>query len=313
MGISTRAPRTRTHLRYKMVTVTAANACLVTQIISMMLSTGMLFFPETMMDAYKGDIFSGDGKTLFIYMFGMMGVLLSHVAAVNATMRLPTAKKAARGVCCLGNAIAWGVFMFIDGQMTFNLRVPGIINDLPDAMPKDGMITNLVIAVNYLGWKEAGSPMPKTANLVPSGVLATPLKLILVDGLFWGLFAFGAPAMMMEQYIPGVIGKTGKAQEMIWVQLERIGVNSLLSVMTTAMTLSAVPGDSDTNYRMTRSFLYRNFMLLGFMSRDNVIKNCTGWTMPLATTSVLQMFGIAFFAASQLGALGVTIKKPKSA
>ena len=126
----------------------------------------MLFFPETMMDAYKGDIFSGDGKTLFIYMFGMMGVLLSHVAAVNATMRLPTAKKAARGVCCLGNAIAWGVFMFIDGQMTFNLRVPGIINDLPDAMPKDGMITNLVIfaiviAVNYLGWKEAGSPMPK--------------------------------------------------------------------------------------------------------------------------------------------------------
>ena len=150
----------------------------------------MLFFPETMMDAYKGDIFSGDGKTLFIYMFGMMGVLLSHVAAVNATMRLPTAKKAARGVCCLGNAIAWGVFMFIDGQLTFNLRVPGIINDLPDAMPKDGMITNLVIfaiviAVNYLGWKEAGSPMPKTANLVPSGVLATPLKLILVDGLFW--------------------------------------------------------------------------------------------------------------------------------
>lgn len=278
----------------------------------------MLFFPETMMDAYKGDIFSGDGKTLFIYMFGMMGVLLSHVAAVNATMRLPTAKKAARGVCCLGNAIAWGVFMFIDGQITFNLRIPGIINDLPDAMPKDGMITNLVIfaiviAVNYLGWKEAGSPMPKTANLVPSGVLATPLKLILVDGLFWGLFAFGAPAMMMEQYIPGVIGKTGKAQEMIWVQLERIGVNSLLSVMTTAMTLSAVPGDSDTNYRMTRSFLYRNFMLLGFMSRDNVIKNCTGWTMPLATTSVLQMFGITFFAASQLGALGVTIKKPKSA
>jgi hypothetical protein len=53
----------------------------------------MLFFPETMMDAYKGDIFSGDGKTLFIYMFGMMGVLLSHVAAVNATMRLPPPRK----------------------------------------------------------------------------------------------------------------------------------------------------------------------------------------------------------------------------
>ena len=96
----------------------------------------MCFFPEKMMEAYKGDTFSGDGKTLFIYFFGMMGTMIGHAAMVNATMRLPTAKKAARGVCCLGNAVAWTFFIILDGQLTFNLRIPGMINDLPSALPK---------------------------------------------------------------------------------------------------------------------------------------------------------------------------------
>ena len=46
-----------------------------------------------MMEAYKGDTFSGDGKTLFIYFFGMMGTMIGHAAIVNATMGLPTAKR----------------------------------------------------------------------------------------------------------------------------------------------------------------------------------------------------------------------------
>lgn len=281
-------------------------------------NSGMCFFPEKMMEAYKGEIFSGEGKTLFIYFFGIMGIMMAHGAMVNATMRLPTAKKAARGVCCLGNAVAWGFFIILDGQLTFNLRIPGMINDLPSAMPKDGMIANLVLfaviaGVNYLGWKEAGSPMPNTSSLVPSGILATPLKLIIVDALFWGVGACFAPSMMMDQYLPGVMGKAGKSQEMIWVILERIGVNSLLSAITTIMTLSAVPGDADTNYRITRSYIYRNFIMLGFISRDNVIKSCTGWSFPLQVTNFVQAMGITFYAASQLGAIGITIKKGKSA
>ena len=100
---------------------------------------------------------------------------------------------------------------------------------------------------------------------------------------------------------------------MIWVILERIGVNSLLSAITTIMTLSAVPGDADTNYRITRSYIYRNFIMLGFISRDNVIKSCTGWGFPLQATNFFQAMGITFYAASQLGAIGITIKKGKSA
>ena len=36
----------------------------------------MCFFPEKMMEAYKGEIFSGEGKTLFIYFFGIMGIMM---------------------------------------------------------------------------------------------------------------------------------------------------------------------------------------------------------------------------------------------
>ena len=56
-------------------------------------NSGMCFFPEKMMEAYKGEIFSGEGKILFIYFFGIMGIMMAHGAMVNATMRLPTAKK----------------------------------------------------------------------------------------------------------------------------------------------------------------------------------------------------------------------------
>merc|ERR1711939_961494 len=328
MGIWIRRPRpplrtpsrrrTATAFSLQMVAVTAENACLLTQIVNMMFMTGMCFFPEKMMEAYKAETFTGEGKTLFIYFFGLMGIMMGHAASVNATMRLPTAKKAARGVCCLGNAVGWTFFIILDGQLTFNLRIPGVINDIPSALPKDGMIANLVLfavvaGVNYLGWKEAGSPMPNTSSLVPSGILATPLKLIIVDALFWGFGSCFAPSMMMDQYLPGVMGKAGKAQDMIWVILERIGFQSLLSTITTIMTLAAVPGDADTNYRITRSYIYRNMFFLGFISRDNVIKSCTRWSFPLQVTNFFQAFGITFYAASQLGAIDLTIKKGKSA
>ena len=100
---------------------------------------------------------------------------------------------------------------------------------------------------------------------------------------------------------------------MIWMILERIGFQSLLSTIHTIMTLAAVPGDADTNYRITRSYVYRNMFFLGYISRDNVIKSCTGWSFPLQATNFFQAMGITFYAASQLGAIGITIKKGKSA
>ena len=39
-------------------------------------NSGMCFFPEKMMEAYKGDIL-GEGKTLFIYFFGIMGIMMA--------------------------------------------------------------------------------------------------------------------------------------------------------------------------------------------------------------------------------------------
>ena len=228
-------------------------------------------------------------------------------------MRLPIAKKASllpkqrRGL---------GFFIILDGQLTFNLRIPGMI-DLPSALPKDGMIANLATSqsspelTTWAGRKRAHPcPTPPPSSRPASSRL---LKLIIVDALFWGFGSCFAPSMMMDQYLPGVMGKAGKAQDMIWVILERIGFQSLLSAITTIMTLAAVPGDADTNYRITRTYIYRNMFFLGFISRDNVIKSCTGWSFPLEVTNFFQMMGITFYAASQFGAIDLTIKKGKSA
>lgn len=276
----------------------------------------MLFFPEKMMEAYKGAPMTGDGKTMFLYVMGMMGILMAHGAMINATMRLDSANATARGATCLGNAIGWGIFLFIDTVMTFGLPVPGFINVMPSSMPTDGMKVNLVIwaaivGVNVLGWKDAGSPKPSVA--LPSGVMALPLKILLADALFWGAGTVLAPEKMFDMYLPGVIAKSGSAQAMIWTLIERVGWNVITAIISTLLITSAVPGDADTNYRIARSFVYRNFMFLGFVSRDNVIRAATGWSMPLATQNTIQMFGITLFCATQLGATNITVRKTKSA
>lgn len=334
-----------------MVEITAKKACAITQAVSILFATGasprasvrhisferhfrirffrafshatppplrkgMLFFPEKMMEAYKGAPMTGDGKTMFLYVMGMMGILMAHGAMINATMRLDSANATARGATCLGNAIGWGIFLFIDTVMTFGLPVPGFINVMPSSMPTDGMKVNLVIwaaivGVNVLGWKDAGSPKPSVA--LPSGVMALPLKILLADALFWGAGTVLAPEKMFDMYLPGVIAKSGSAQAMIWTLIERVGWNVITAIISTLLITSAVPGDADTNYRIARSFVYRNFMFLGFVSRDNVIRAATGWSMPLATQNTIQMFGITLFCATQLGATNVTVRKTKSA
>ena len=276
----------------------------------------MCFFPEKMMEAYKGAPFTGDGKTMFLYVFGMMGILMAHGAMMNATMRLDSANATARGATCLANAIGWGIFLCIDTVLAFELPVPFFNNVIPNSMPSEGLKTNLVIfaavvGINVLGWKDAGSPKPNVA--LPTGVMALPLKILLADALFWGAGCVLAPAKMFDMYLPGVIAKSGAAQPMIWLIIERVGWSVVTAIISTTLITSAVPGDADTNYRVARSFVYRNFMFLGFVSRDNVIRAATGWTMPLAVQSTVQAFGITLFCATQLGAVNITVRKTKSA
>ena len=353
--IATRAPpleHPNTDAFLTMVEITAQKACAITQVVSMLfgigasprasvrhisfarhfrirffrafsyappppsLRKGMLFFPEKMMETYKGAPFTGDGKTMFLYVFGMMGTLMAHGAMINATMRLDSANATARGATCLGNAIGWGIFLFIDAVMAFGLPVPGVTNALPSSMPADGIKANLVlfaaiVGVNVLGWKDAGSPKPSVA--LPTGVMALPLKILLADALFWGAGTVLAPEKMFDMYLPGVIAKSGSAKAMTWVMIERMGFSVITTIISTLLITSAVPGDADTNYRIARSFVYRNFMFLGFVSRDNVIRAATGWSMPLATQNNLQMLGITLFCATQLGATNITVRKTKSA
>jgi hypothetical protein len=241
---------------------------------------------------------------------------MAHGAMINATMRLDSANATARGAACLANAIGWGIFLCIDTVLAFELPVPFFTNVMPNSMPSEGIMANLVlfaavVGINVLGWKDAGSPKPNVA--LPAGVMALPLKILLADALFWGAGCVLAPAKMFDMYLPGVIAKSGAAQPMIWLIIERVGWSVVTAIISTTLITSAVPGDADTNYRVARSFVYRNFMFLGFVSRDNVIRAATGWAMPLAVQSTVQAFGITLFCATQLGAVNVTVRKTKSA
>merc|ERR1712205_85106 len=189
MGIDTRAApleHLNTNASLNMVQITAQKACGITQAVNMMFGIGMCFFPEKMMEAYKGAPFTGDGKTMFLYVFGMMGILMAHGAMMNATMRLDSANATARGATCLGNAIGWGIFLFIDTVMAFGLPVPGVTNALPSSMPADGMKANLVLfsAIVRQRARLETRGLTQALRRAPTGVMALPLKILLAAALF---------------------------------------------------------------------------------------------------------------------------------
>ena len=136
--------------------------------------------------------------------------------------------------------------------------------------------------------------MPDTSSLVPSGILATPLKLIIVDALFWGVGACFAPSMMMDQYLPGVLGKAGKAQDMIWMILERIGFQSLLT--TIHHDHDPRRGARRRGHQLPHHALLRLpqhvFPRLHLQGQRH--QELHGWSFPLQATNFFQAMGITF-------------------
>ena len=76
-------------------------------------------------------------------------------------------------------------------------------------------------------------------------------------------------------YIPGVVAGINKgspdAMEAIYLIMSNAGMCMLMNIVSALMVLAAEPGNSDTNYRIQRAWLYTNFVYLGMLSRENVV------------------------------------------
>ena len=57
------------------------------------------------------------------------------------------------------------------------------------------------------------------------------------------------------------------------------------------MTLAAVPGDADTNYRITRSYIYRNMFSSASSPGITSSRAAPGWRLPTRVTNFFQAFG----------------------
>ena len=276
--------------------------------------TGMMFFPTKMMEGYKAGTFKGDGNTFFLFAMGIFGLSIMGNMVMNATMRLPSASKKAQGVQCLANCVYWCLFLLSDGYLALSGSMPKAFSG--DALPQ--IYGNLCIfaalaAVQFMGWKSAGSPVPDTSSIVPSGALKTPLIANFINLGFFGIGCKFFTAPFMDMYIPGVVAGINKASpdamEAIYLIMGNAGMCMCMNIATALMVCAAEPGNADTNYRIQRAFIYTNMLYLGMLSRENVVAAATGWPQPMYLTTVVQSFAVCFFSASALGAYPIKVTK----
>jgi hypothetical protein len=267
-----------------------------------------------MMEGYKAGTFKGDGNTLFLFAMGIFGLSIMGNMVMNATMRLPSASKKAQGVQCLANCVYWCLFLLSDGYLALSGSMPKAFSG--DALPQ--IYGNLCIfaalaAVQFMGWKSAGSPVPDTSSIVPSGALKTPLIANFINLGFFGIGCKFFTAPFMDMYIPGVVAGINKASpdamEAIYLIMGNAGMCMCMNIATALMVCAAEPGNADTNYRIQRAFIYTNMLYLGMLSRENVVAAATGWPQPMYLTTVVQSFAVCFFSASALGAYPIKVTK----
>lgn len=276
--------------------------------------TGMMFFPTKMMEGYKAGTFKGDGNTFFLFAMGIFGLSIMGAAVTNSTMMRPSASKKAQGVQCLANFMYWTMFLLSDGSKAVSGSMPKAFSGdaLPQIYGNLGLFAVLAV-VNYMGWTSAGSPMPDTSNLVPSGALKTTLIANFVNLGFFGIGCKFFTETFIDMYVPGVVAGINKgspdAMEAIYLIMSNAGMCMLMNIVSALMVLAAEPGNADTNYRIQRAWLYTNFVYLGMLSRENVVAAATGWPQPMFVATFVQSFAVTFFSATALGAYPIKVTK----
>ena len=273
----------------------------------------MGFFPQPFLDGYKAIVFNGEAKSMVFYAFGILGVQMMQAAIVNASFRTDSASDKAAGVLTLMNAANWVFFALSDGSMV-------ILDTLPPNFPKDAIAANcvfflLMASMNINAWIGAGSPQPDWKKMKPTGPLATPMIVMIVNLLGFAVGCSFLTEPFVDQFIPGLLSKFNPgAKGAILLIFGNAGKQMIFNILTLCAVSAAEPGTADTNYRLLRGWIYGMFFYMGRFAQEAVTEAATGWPSPMRVPSFISCFAALFFAATSIGDWPITVAtKAKSA
>jgi len=182
--------------------VSPSAALRASQWVSLGFSTGMLYFPTKMMEAYKAETFEGDAATLFTFALGIFGLQLFLSSMMAAAMARDAVPKHVQSLSCFCQGLGWLFFALNDGA----LYARGL---WPHAMPPESLQVNLGIfvalaAICFSGWAEGGYEVPDM-GVLPEGRPALPLVVACANLLFFGVGCAFFTEAFVDLFLPGVL------------------------------------------------------------------------------------------------------------
>jgi len=286
-----------------------ATALRVNQLIFTLFSIGMMFFPAEMMQGYKGDPFTGEDKTMFMWMMGIFGLQMmvscSLCAGLAADVQSNTQQ--VQSLACLLFGIFWLTFAVIDYGLIDNMFGTA----LPSSMPAESILANVGLfvilgLVSIVAWATSGMALPNFGALGPKGSCAKPVWAGIINLVFFAVGCAFFADEFREMFIPGVMAglpDSARSAPMIMIIMRRAGYAMLFNMGISLCVMSV--GDDMTTYRFLRVWTYGNLVYLGYISRENALMNATGWPNPMRISTTIQCFLVTFYQASTLGSTDV--------
>ena len=166
--------------------VSASFALKISQIVSLAFGIGLAFFPQALMETYKGNTFNGASAVMLKFVAGIAGSNMLAFSSGCGVLARDGVVVAAQSVACLSVGITWIAFAINDSYLATT-------GQFGDSVPVESVYANSVLflilgAIALLGWKEAGSHLPAFDSLMPTGKPQLPL---LVSSLNLVFFAVG--------------------------------------------------------------------------------------------------------------------------
>lgn len=286
-----------------------ATALKVNQSLFTLFTIGMMFFPSEMMQGYKGDPFTGEDKTLFMWFMGLFGLQMLVAASTTANLSYDVQSNTQEVQCvsCLVYGLSWLGFAVIDYGLIDNLFGQA----LPASMPAESIMANaglftIIGLVSLASWATSGMTMPNFGALGPKGP-CTKAAWAGIVGLL--PFAIGCAIFadeFLEMFLPGVIGglpDSARSTPMCMIIMRRCGIMMFSNIITSVCIMSV--GNEMTTYRFLRVMTYGNLVYLGYLARENPLANATGWPTPMRIPTTIQCVLVTFYQAATLGSTDV--------
>ena len=163
--------------------VSASLALKISQSVSLAFGIGLAFFPQALMETYKGNTFNGASAVMLKFVAGIAGSNMLAFSSGCGVLARDGVVVAAQSVACLSVGITWIAFAINDSYLATT-------GQFGDSAPVESVYANSVLflilgAIALLGWKEAGSHLPAFDSLMPKGKPKMPLLVSSLNLVFF--------------------------------------------------------------------------------------------------------------------------------